>query len=69
METWLTAIVILLFSTIFTALTVTQFYNRIQDLHYRNKIMRQAERLYREVLFTLSIFLIVVAIIFFYYYE
>ena len=63
METWLIAIVILLFSTIFTALTVTQFYNQIEDLHYRNKIMKQAERLYGKVLFTLSIFLVAAATI------
>ena len=63
MGTWLIAIALLLFSTVFTALTVTQFYNQIQDLHYRNKIMQQAERLYREVLFTLSIFLIAAAAI------
>lgn len=63
MGTWLMAIVILLFSTIFTALTVTQFYNQIEDLHYRNRIMKQAEKLYGEVLFTLSIFLIAAAAI------
>lgn len=63
METWLIAIVILLFSTIFTALTVTQFYNQIEDLHYRNKIMKQAERLYGKVLFILSIFLVAAATI------
>ena len=63
MGTWLIAIVVLLFSTVFTALTVTQFYNQIQDLHYKNKIMQQAERLYKEVLFTLSIFLIAAAAI------
>ena len=63
MGTWLLAIALLLFSTIFTALTVTQFYNQIEDLHYRNKIMKQAERLYREVLFILSIFLVAAAVI------
>ena len=63
MGTWLIAIAVLLFSTVFTALTVTQFYNQIEDLHYKNKIMKQAERLYREVLFTLSIFLIAAATI------
>lgn len=63
MGTWLIAITASLFSTIFTALTVTQFYNQIQDLHYKNKIMQQAERLYREVLFTLSIFLVAAAAI------
>ena len=61
MGTWLIAIAVLLFSTIFTALTVTQFYNQIEDLHYKNKVMKQAERLYGEVLFTLSIFLIAAA--------
>lgn len=61
MGTWLIAIAVLLFSTVFTALTVTQFYNQIEDLHYKNKVMKQAERLYREVLFTLSIFLIAAA--------
>ena len=63
MGTWLIAIAVLLFSTVFTALTVTQFYNQIEDLHYKNKVMKQAERLYREVLFTLSIFLIAAAAI------
>lgn len=63
MGTWLITIAVLLFSTVFTALTVTQFYNQIQDLHYKNKIMQQAERLYREVLFTLSIFLVAAAAI------
>ena len=63
MGTWLLAIALLLFSTIFTALTVTQFYNQIEDLHYKNKIMKQAEKLYREVLFTLSIFLVAAAAI------
>ena len=50
MGTWLIAIAVLLFSTVFTALTVTQFYNQIEDLHYKNKIMKQAERLSGEVL-------------------
>ena len=63
MGTWLLAIALLLFSTIFTALTVTQFYNQIEDLHYKNRIMKQAERLYRGVLFTLSIFLVAAAAI------
>ena len=63
MGTWLIAIALLLFSTVFTALTITQFYNQIEDLHYRNKIMKQAERLYREVLFTLSVFLVAAAAI------